>query len=111
MKNTSGASLCYPAQCSAIKLGGHIVIQNRPCKVTQLSTSKTGKHGSCKIHLVGVDIFTKKKYDLICPSTQNQMVPVVARTEIVVRNFTNSLDFTFCLISNSFTRLLMSVVM
>ena len=32
--------------------------QNRPCKIVEMSTSKTGKHGHAKVHLVALDIFT-----------------------------------------------------
>ena len=82
--NTSGASLSYPAQCSSIRKGGHVVIKEHPCKVVETSTSKTGKHGHAKVHMVGIDIFTNKKYEEICPSTHNMMVPNVTRTEYPV---------------------------
>jgi translation initiation factor 5A len=29
----SGASLTYPQQAGAIKMGGHMIIKGRPCKV------------------------------------------------------------------------------
>ena len=35
-----------------------IISQNRPCKIVEMSTSKTGKHGHAKVHLVALDIFT-----------------------------------------------------
>jgi len=68
-------------QCSAIKKNGFVVIKARPCKVVDTSTSKTGKHGHAKVHLIGIDIFTQKKYEDICPSTHNMEVPVVSRND------------------------------
>lgn len=80
----SGASLTYPMQCSALRKGGHVCIKGRPCKVIEMSTSKTGKHGHAKVHLVAVDIFTGKKLEDISPSTHNVDVPNVTRNEFTL---------------------------
>ena len=74
----------YPAQASSIRKGGYILIRERPCKVIEMSTSKTGKHGHAKINFTGIDIFTEKKMEEICQSTHNINVPEVKKKRISI---------------------------
>ena len=77
----AGASKTYPQQAGTIRKNGYVVMKGRPCKVVEVSTSKTGKHGHAKCHFVGLDIFTGKKIDDIVPSSHNCDVPHVTRTD------------------------------
>ncbi|ESZ98667.1 eukaryotic translation initiation factor 5A-2 [Sclerotinia borealis F-4128] len=88
----AGASTTYPMQCSALRKNGFVCIKNRPCKIVDMSTSKTGKHGHAKVHLIAIDIFTSKKLEELCPSTHNMDVPNVSRIEYQLLDITDD-DF------------------
>mmetsp|Transcript_67084 Transcript_67084/g.194212 ORF Transcript_67084/g.194212 Transcript_67084/m.194212 type:complete len:173 (-) Transcript_67084:62-580(-) len=80
----AGASHTYPMQAGEIRKGSHLMIKGRPCKCIEVSTSKTGKHGHAKAHIVALDIFTGKKYEDLCPTSHNLDVPFVVKTEYQV---------------------------
>merc|ERR1712217_596489 len=80
----SGASHTYPQQAGEIRKGSYLMIKGFPCKCVDVSTSKTGKHGHAKAHIVALDIFTEKKYEDLCPTSHNLEVPFVKRTEYQV---------------------------
>merc|ERR1711933_336776 len=68
-------------QAGEIRKGSHLMGKGHPCKCIEVSTSKTGKHGHAKAHIVALDIFTGKKYEDLCPTSHNLEVPFVKRTE------------------------------
>lgn len=77
----AGSSLTYPMQAGALRKGGHAILKGHPCKIMEISISKTGKHGHAKAAIVGIDIFTNKKYEDMCPTSHNMEVPNVSRQE------------------------------
>merc|ERR1711977_738497 len=82
----AGSSDTYPTQAGELRKGSHVMIKGHPCKVAEISTSKTGKHGHAKAHIVALDIFTAKKYEDLCPTSHNVSVPNVKRTEYQLLN-------------------------
>ena len=78
------ASRTYPAQCSSLRKGGHVVLKGRPCKIVETATSSPGKHGHTKVHLVGLDLLTGRKYEDICPGSHKLEVPLVRKIEYQV---------------------------
>merc|ERR1719362_1044012 len=77
----AGAAHTYPQPAGDLRKGSHVMIKGHPTKVAEVTSSKTGKHGHAKCHIVALDIFTGKKYEDLCPASHNMEVPFVKRTE------------------------------
>lgn len=82
----AGASMCEKTDTNRLKPGSLVMIKGNPCKVTEVSTAKPGKHGSAKVILKGKDILTDKVYD--CTYHAGDMVdaPLVKRVEYTLLN-------------------------
>lgn len=57
------------------------MIKGKPCKVTNIAVSKTGKHGHAKCNFTATDIFTGKKLEDMIPSSHGTTVPIVNRSD------------------------------
>ena len=60
-----------------MKEGSYIVIENEPCKVVEVEKSKPGKHGSAKVRLTGIAIFTGSKKTVIGTVDTHIEVPMI----------------------------------
>ena len=77
----SGASTSYPIEAGQIRKGGYIMIKEQPCKVSEVTSSKTGKHGHAKCHFVAINIFTGKKIEDLVPASHTTYAPFVKKME------------------------------
>ena len=87
-KAEAGASHTYPIQAGNLKKGDFAILKGHPCKVVEIRTSKTGKHGHAKANITGLDIFTSKKYEDSCPTSHSIDAPFVKRVEYSLLNIT-----------------------
>merc|ERR1711934_607252 len=44
----AGASKTVPIRAGEVRKGGYVMLKGKPCKVVEVSISKTGKHGHAK---------------------------------------------------------------
>lgn len=85
----SGASETVPMEAGQIRKGGLMMIKGQPCKVIDVSTSKTGKHGHAKCNFLAQNIFNNKKLEDMIPSTHTTNVPIVKRTEYTLMDISD----------------------
>lgn len=62
-----------------LKKGTYVMIDDAPCIVTDISVSKTGKHGATKAHVDGAGIIDGKKRVFIAPNDQKIFSPMVEK--------------------------------
>merc|ERR1712113_110334 len=74
----AGSAKTEPIRAGEIKKGMTVMLKGFPCKVIEVTTSKTGKHGHAKANITGIDIFTGKKYMDISPTSHDMTKPVVS---------------------------------
>merc|ERR1719261_1085817 len=80
-KGGAGASKTVPIRAGEVRKGGYVMLKGKPCKVVEVSVSKTGKHGHAKANIVGIDVFTGRKYTEISPTSHNMVAPTMFRSE------------------------------
>ena len=93
----AGASQTVSVEAGQIRKGGYIMIKGKPCKVKDVSVSKTGKHGHAKCKFAASDIFTGATCEELCPSTHSIDVPVVTKKDWMI---TGIQDETYVLLMN-----------
>ena len=87
-QNTGGA-MFKPVTGSAIRKGNFVTIKNEPCKIIDISVSKTGKHGHAKVHITAIGIFNKKKYFENVPGHSHLESPYVVKEEVTLVSIDN----------------------
>lgn len=72
-----------------LKKNDYLIINGRPCQITDLTYAKTGKHGGRKCHIKAVDIFRGRNQETACNSGDNLDAPIVRKTSYDLINLTS----------------------
>ncbi|HEX9709561.1 MAG TPA: translation initiation factor IF-5A [Candidatus Thermoplasmatota archaeon] len=65
------------SEIRSLRVGGYIVVDEEPCKILSISTSKPGKHGEAKARLDVMGIFDQRKRSIVHPVTHGAKVPMI----------------------------------
>src|SRR3989442_3962730 len=65
------------AEIRELKVNRYIVIDDEPCRIISIQTSKPGKHGEAKARLEAVGLFDGQKRSIVHPATHNLRVPII----------------------------------
>eukprot|EP00466_Bigelowiella_natans_P021614 jgi/Bigna1/56755/estExt_Genewise1Plus.C_1190011 len=68
-------------EASHCRKGALVLLKDKPCRVSENAVSKVGKHGAAKCHIIGIDVFTGKKVEEVCPGHTMMKVPSMKKTD------------------------------
>lgn len=72
------------AEVRELKEGRYINIDNEPCKIISISTSKPGKHGEAKARIEAIGLFDGAKRSVVYPVKHKVQVPIIDKRQAQV---------------------------
>jgi translation initiation factor 5A len=69
------------AEVRELKEGRYMVIDDEPCKIVSITTSKPGKHGEAKARIEAMGIFDGNKKSVVYPVRHKVQVPIIDKRQ------------------------------
>ena len=71
-------------EAGSLKKGDHILMNDKPCKITGISHAKPGKHGSAKAIIKGTNLFDGKTVESSFGTGDMVACPIIVRKEYLL---------------------------
>ena len=65
------------AEVRTLRVNRYVIINDEPCKIMSISTSKPGKHGESKARIEAIGIFDGQKRSVVHPVKHKVHVPMI----------------------------------
>ena len=65
------------AEVRTLKVNRYMIIDEEPCKIMSISTSKPGKHGEAKARIEAIGVFDRQKRSVVRPVKHKVHVPLI----------------------------------
>lgn len=65
------------AEIRTLRVNRYMIIDDEPCKIMSISTSKPGKHGESKARIEAIGIFDGQKRSVVHPVKHKIHVPII----------------------------------
>jgi len=72
-----GATMKEMAEVRELKENRYIIIDDEPCKIVSITTSKPGKHGEAKARIEAIGIFDNQKRSVVYPVRHKVAIPII----------------------------------
>jgi translation initiation factor 5A len=65
------------AEVRTLRVNRYMIIDEEPCKIMSISTSKPGKHGEAKARIEAIGVFDGQKRSVVHPVKHKVHVPII----------------------------------
>lgn len=65
------------AEVRTLRVNRYMIIDEEPCKIMSISTSKPGKHGESKARMEAIGVFDGQKRSVVHPVKHKVHVPII----------------------------------
>ena len=65
------------AEVRTLRVNRYVLIDEEPCKIVSISTSKPGKHGEAKARIEAIGVFDKQKRSIVHPMKHKIHIPMI----------------------------------
>lgn len=79
-----------PADLGSVKEGSYIILDGEPCRVVNREHFKPGKHGSAKVRIVAISIFTGSKKSYVSPAESRVDIPMIDKRSGQITSITDT---------------------
>ena len=78
------------AEVRTLRVNRYVIIDEEPCKIMNISTSKPGKHGEAKARIEAIGIFDGQKRSVVHPVKHKVHVPMIDKRNAQVLSLMGS---------------------
>ena len=78
------------AEVRTLKVGKYIIVDDEPCKILSITTSKPGKHGEAKARIDAMGLFDTQKRSIVHPVKHKVGVPMIDKRTAQVLSIAGS---------------------
>lgn len=72
------------AEVRELRVSRYLIVDDEPCKIVNISTSKPGKHGEAKARIEAIGIFDGQKRSIVHPVKHKVSVPMIDKRQAQV---------------------------
>jgi translation initiation factor 5A len=89
-KSKARLALSKPGELGAIKVGSYVLIDDEPCKVVSYEHFKPGKHGSAKVRIMAIGVFTGGKKSYVSQAQSRIDIPMIDKRSGQITSVTDN---------------------